>query len=392
MLHYKGVPFKDVAPSALQLYYSLIKPAVGRAIMPTLATPEGPWLQDSALICDMIEHRFPEPLTAPPGPTQRLASELLELWSDEWFALLTLHYRWNVPENHTWAVGEFGRKAFPWLPGFLSRRLAAPVAASMQRYRPIVGITEATIPGIEAFTRELIAALDVHFATTGHAYLLGASACRGDFALSSPLWAHLLRDPHTRYLFDDAPACRRWLDRLHGGASAQQENRLPTPVDGDVSPSTPTAGVTSNADLESEVSKQRSGFLPEDAVPMSLDPVFRSLFRDMGPFIALVTDAVDSYLALNQDATRVPRVLGDGAFRIGGAQGTRKIQAFTHWKAQRVFDAHTEAAEPWLKRVGGLDVMRRKPKERLRRVGIEEEVLSQEELRPVRPAASRAKL
>jgi len=371
MMHYKAVPFYDVAPSGLQLYYTLIKPAVGRPIMPTVMTPEGTWLQDSALICDAIEARFVTPSTTPAGPTQRLASELLELWADEWFSLLTLHYRWNVPDNKQWAVGEFARKAFPWLPEFLSRKLAAPVAESMQRYRPIVGITEATQPGIDAFTVELIAALEVHF-SAGHQFLLGDRPCRGDFALSAPLWAHLYRDPHTRYLFDGAPACRGWLDRLQGAAGHQQEDRVPG--DSTVPPGSSLGGGSPRPAGE---------WLPNDIVPASLDPVFHSLFRDMGPFLGLVTDAVDAYLADHPDAKRVPRVLGDGKFTIGGAQGTRKIQAFTHWKAQRAFDVCTGASEEWLSRVGGLETMRRCPHRRLRRVGVQEQVLSQEELQPV---------
>jgi len=43
--HLNTLPWKDVAPSALELYYTKIKPAVNRAIMPTVQTPSGEWIQ-----------------------------------------------------------------------------------------------------------------------------------------------------------------------------------------------------------------------------------------------------------------------------------------------------------------------------------------------------------
>ena len=54
MLAHKGIPFRDVTPSALQLRAS-IEPSVGRPIMPALRLANGEWRQDSAIICDEIE-------------------------------------------------------------------------------------------------------------------------------------------------------------------------------------------------------------------------------------------------------------------------------------------------------------------------------------------------
>ena len=46
-LAYKRIPFVDASPSAAQLNF-VIKPAVGRMIMPTVRLSDGSWRQDSA--------------------------------------------------------------------------------------------------------------------------------------------------------------------------------------------------------------------------------------------------------------------------------------------------------------------------------------------------------
>ena len=78
----------------------------------------------------------------------------------EWLPIVALHYRWNLQGNAAFAKAEFGRYGFPWLPGLLSRRLAAPMAGKMAGYLPLVGVHPETIPGVESFTGELISRLD----------------------------------------------------------------------------------------------------------------------------------------------------------------------------------------------------------------------------------------
>ena len=88
----------------------------------------------------------------------------------------------------------------------------------MRAYRPVVGISADTSVGIEKFAEAVIRALDAHFAR--HAFLLGGRPCCGDFALFAPLFAHLFRDPHSRFLFSSAPHCVRWLLELAGNPVA----------------------------------------------------------------------------------------------------------------------------------------------------------------------------
>ena len=236
----------------------------------------------------MVEHRGPR-AAAKALARSALASMLVELWADEWFALLTLHWRWNVPANADWAIGEFSRCSFPWLPEWLGRRLVTPVAESMQKYRPVVGITEQTIPGIEHFTRALITALEQHLEQPETPFLFGGRPSRGDMALSAPLWAHLWRDPHSRFLFDSAPHCVRWMQSMHGDEQGRGWDSVAA----------------------------EASWLPEDQIEASSDAIFKLMFSEQWPFLRQVIDAVDAYLDANPTASRVPRVVGSGNGKAG---------------------------------------------------------------------------
>lgn len=319
-LQFKQIPHVDVVPSALMLM-TTIRTAVGRAIMPTVLTPEGEWLQDSSEIIDTLEARFPEPSISPPGPTQRVASLLLELHADEWLPMVAMHSRWNVPGNAAFAIDEFARAGLPWVPRFLGRRLIRPLADKMRGYRPILGVDADTGPGIEAFAQGLIAQLEAHFETLP--FLLGTRPCLGDCSLFGPLWSHVYRDPHSRHWFDDAPHVVAWFERL---------------LHPDGKP-----GV----------------FLPGDVVPETLDPVFAVLFGEQWPFIRALAEAMEAWAADHPDATRVPRSLGSRPFVVGGSSGTRRLITFTGWMAQRPLDAYAgldpgdkARVDTWLDRVG----------------------------------------
>ena len=261
----RGIPFQDVAPTGLMLRRT-VQGAVGRTIMPPVQHDAGGWLQDSSVIIDWMEAHHQGDSISPPGPRQRLAALLIELYADEWMPMAALHYRWNIVENAAFARAEFARYALPWLPGMLGRRLIAPMAEKMSGYLPLLGVTTETIPGLEASTEALIAGLEAHL--IGHDFLLGSRPCIGDFALYGPLWAHLFRDPGSRRLFDDAPAVQAWMARL--------EN--PAPLSG--------------------------SFLADDVVPESLDFLLRDLFAEQWPYITSIHSAITAWLAKMSDHVR----------------------------------------------------------------------------------------
>lgn len=314
-LQYSQQPFVDVEPSVWTLWRT-IQPAVGRIIMPTVRLPDGTWLQDSSRILDHFGAQPGFPPLMPPGPTQRLASTLLEVFGDEWLPMAALHYRWSLPENHRFALDEFARSATPWLPRALGRSLVRSFADRMQSYLPVLGVDATTIPGVEETVRVTLDALEAQLGRTS--FLFGSAPSLGDYSLFGPLWAHLYRDPASRFLFDDRPAVRRWMDALRTGRR------------------------TSNA------------FVDGDTVPEALDPLFACILTDQWAWIRTLVAAIDAWCAEHPEARRVPRALGSAPFTLRGRDSTRKLVTFVQWKAQRAVQAHTEAhgaAEAWLDRV-----------------------------------------
>lgn len=329
------IPWKDVHPSALQLTGKIQK-AVGQMIMPTIERPDGRWMQDTSEIIDTLEAEHPQPSIVPAGPTQRLASALMEVHADEWLPTVIMHTRWNYPESADFARREFAREGFPLVPRIVGEQLVRPIWKKMASYREVLGVRPDTTPGIEAFAKELIARLDAHFAD--HDFLLGGRPCIGDFALFGPLWAHVWRDPATRHWFADAPNVREWMTRV----------KMPPPEPG--------------------------VFLPNDEVPATLDPIFKTIFAEQWVYIRHLADRIDAWCADNPGATRVPRSLGDHPFTIGGHTGTRRLVTFTHWMAQRPRDTYAAldnadraAADAWLSRVGGTAALQHTPKARFAR-------------------------
>jgi len=322
-LRFKQVDFEERQPSVVGLMWT-VRRAVGRAVMPTVQVDDD-WLQDSSVIIDTLEQRLEGPSIRPPGPTQHLASLLLELHGDEWAVIPAMHFRWNRPQNKQFAIAEFARCGAPWLPGPLGRRLVGPVADRMQSYLPVLGVHPHTESGVASYTRGLIAQLQVHLAR--YRYVLGDRPCLGDFALYGPLWAHLYRDPGSRELFDEAPDVVAWFERLR---------RPPKP----------------------------GAFLERDVVPETLDPIFRTLFAEQWPYLQVLVARIDAWCSAHPGADRVPRALGTTQFTIGGEVGERKLVTFGQFMLQRPVDHYQgltgsarASAERWLTRVGGREAL-----------------------------------
>ncbi|HFE46080.1 MAG TPA: glutathione S-transferase family protein [Nannocystis exedens] len=316
-LAYKGIDVDDRVPGLIRLGWT-IRRAVGRVIMPTVRLPNGTWLQDSSVILDHFEALSPKLSITPSGAVQRLASALIDLFADEWLPMAALHYRWSIPANKRFALHEFASSALPHLPGPLALRLVRPMAAKMQSYLPLLGVTSTTAPGVEETVQQTLQAAEQTLCQ--HPYLLGDRPCTADFSLFGPLWAHLYRDPGTTALFDPFPALVRWMKRLQSGSH---------PEIGD--------------------------FLPNDQIPTSLLPLFDCILQDQLPWIHSLVHAIDAYCESHANATRVPRSLGTAGFQIRGREGERKLVTFVQWKAQRARQAYEDAAgkaDSWLATAG----------------------------------------
>ncbi|MEE2755387.1 MAG: glutathione S-transferase N-terminal domain-containing protein [Myxococcota bacterium] len=323
-LTYQSFRFNDIEPTALALY-GQIKPQIGRIIMPTVKLNDGQWIQDSSNIIDHFEENGCRLSGRPSGPVQAFASSLLEVFADEWLPMAALHYRWNIEQNHEYALNEFSRSGFPWLPRLVGRRLIRPMADKMRSYLPVLGVSQVTIPGVEETTLATLTCLNTQLSQTP--YVFGWRACIGDFALFGPLWAHLYRDPGSRHLFDSFPAVREWIDRLKTGYQADGQ------------------------------------FVENDQIPAALAPLFALIMDDQWAWINTLVTQIDRYCSDTPDARRVPRALGVAPFTIRGLPGERKLITGVQWKAQRVrrcYDAAPDHCEAWLRTLPAHDGKRQR--------------------------------
>ena len=180
-LRFKGIHYVELLPD----YRGEIIPRTGLSFIPILVTPEDETLQDTSDILDALERRIPTPPIYPETPLQRIAAHLIELYADEFLLLPAMHYRWSFPESERKARGDFSA-----LSGDPDR--ASRFADRMSGSLPALGITAATIPAIEAHTRELLDALSAHFAA--QPFLFGERMSFADCALMGPLYGHLYLD------------------------------------------------------------------------------------------------------------------------------------------------------------------------------------------------------
>jgi glutathione S-transferase len=169
-LRKKGIEFTEIQPW-LMTYKRFIVPRTGVRYIPVLQTPEDDVWQDTTVIIDHMEERFPQPSVYPATARRKLAALILELFGDEWLLLPAMHYRWNYPEeNLPFIYGEFGKLMFPRLPVFLQRKVGKKLGDRFRNAVPRLGITEETIPALESWyeglLRELILVLSVRFTHT----------------------------------------------------------------------------------------------------------------------------------------------------------------------------------------------------------------------------------
>ncbi|MBV7265342.1 glutathione S-transferase family protein [Erythrobacter ani] len=319
-LDWKGVDYREVSPN-LQIRNEVIVPAVGRMIIPVIELDNGTILQDTSIIIDHFETAEGGPSVYPRTPRQRFAALLLECFGDEWLVLPAMHYRWNY--NEEWILEEFGRNMMPDAPREQQLAAGTMIGQQFRGFVPVLGINEATIPGIEASYEALLADLDAHFAK--HPFLFGSRPSIGDYGLIGPLYAHLYRDPASGEIMERlAPRVAEWVERM-------------------VKPSEPLSGE----------------FLSDDAVPDTLIPVLKRMMREHVPFLTETARMFGEWHAANPGA-EIPRAVGMAPFTTGGVSGEGAARVFSLWMLQRALDylASLEgderaACEALLKDMGG---------------------------------------
>ncbi len=150
---------------------------------------------DTALICDVLEHRQPDP-TLYPAHHKGLA-RIVAQWADTslFWAAMAHSLR---PEG---AAQLLGRQTPDVAKAFAQDR------ASMRVAVPRVGPGDAA-GACQSYLRRLANMLDEH------PFLLGDTPCVADFAAFHPLWFIRVQTPAMGGLLDATPAVQAWMDRI----------------------------------------------------------------------------------------------------------------------------------------------------------------------------------
>lgn len=294
----KGIPFEEVT-STLSVYKKFIIPRTGVRYVPVIQTEDDIVIQDTTEIIDYLEAKNPENSVYPSSPKQKLVSMLLEVYADEWLVIPAMHYRWNFPEqNSSFIYGEFGSLVMPNAPKFIQRFLGKKVGSRFKGFVPRLGISEKTIPALEASYEQLLKDLDAHFSE--HDYLLGGRPTIGDFGLMGPLYAHLYRDPAPKALMlKIAPNVCAWVERMN------------------------------NADTVNGV------LLENDEVPATLAPILKRMADEHLPVLSDTANRLSEWREANPEAVEVERFIGTHQFTIEGVSAERAVLPYALWMLQR---------------------------------------------------------
>ncbi len=330
LLH-KKIPFTEKSATAWTYLVEMPR-RVGAPVVPVVHTPQDEWLQDTSVIMDSLEARFPANPALPSSPVLRIASYLFELWGDEFLLPLAMHTRWNRPEHFAWYAQDAGKVLMPGWPGFVQRFMGRKIAASMDGLRMTLGFDEGMTPVLDAFGKIQLDGLNAHFAQ--HKFLFGDRPSYGDYGLIGPLYAHIGRDPLSkRDLIDTRPALAAWIARMFN-------------------PDTSTDGE----------------FDCIDEPAQTLAPALLSIFDEMVPFIQASADALRKTPVVEKiDRLRNPqslRFLTPVRYPMAGSTHQRHAVPYAVWQAQRMLNvfatmsaADQNAVRAWLQKVGGENVL-----------------------------------
>lgn len=322
-----------------------VLPIIGRGIIPVVVLPDGTVVQDTVDILDHFERAGVPNSAYPPGPRQRVLAHIAELYAVVVLTRHAMHYRWSYAGEQR----RFLVEAFASSSGAAS---ADQVMARMQSYLPMLGVTPATIPAIENSYLELLGLLEVHFAE--HPYLFGGRPSLGDYGLLGPLFAHLGRDPVPADLMKRrAPKVFRWLERMNA----------PDP------------------DMP-EYGERHAGYLPDDAVPATLQPVFHHMADELFPELTDKAAMLCRFVAETNPQEGRPvtdkphqRIVGTVPTSFRGVPFDSGVQPYMLFLWQRITDACDALApedrgqvETWLEEVGLIGLLTTERPIRIERV------------------------
>jgi len=319
-LRWKGIDFTEVQPTP-DVMQNIIIANVGWPVIPVLKTPDDRIVQDTADIIAEIENVQPSPAVMPESGVQRFVSYLIQLFADEWLLIPAMHYRWHY--NEDWIFGEFGKFAAPNGSPEEQYQAGKMAGQRFQAFVPLLGVSEATISGIEASYEALLSDFSAHL--EHHSYVLGDRPSFADFAMTGALYAHQYRDPYTGDLMKRiAPRVADWVERM-------------------------IAGEPGTGDL-----------LGDDAIPDSLLPLLQRQMAEQLPVLEATNAMLGQWAKDAQPGEELPRGFDMTPFTTGGASGVCMARTFSLLRLQSALDAldaltpeDRSKADALLDRVGG---------------------------------------
>lgn len=344
----KGIAFVERCPSHAD-YKTRVRQAVGMVTFPVLETPEGQIIQDSTDIVtylDSLEGSNSPTAMTPSTPVQKVVARLIDGFGLEGMLQAAMHYRWSYrDEQELFLQTEFGRGLYVGADREARRAAGMRVMDFFSSSLPSLGINPQTAASIETAYEELLEILDVHFQS--YPYVMGWRVSIADLGLIAPMYAHLGRDPYPTALMKKlAPNVARWVERM----------QLPNKPDGEYPP-------------------HKVDWLPDDAIPNTLEPLLALVFKDWGPQLMADLNIYKQWLDVDpevkaghvinvNDKPMVHPTLGAVSYTWRGVQVQRASAMHGLWMFQSAQDAKRavppdaqEKLKQLLKRTGGQELM-----------------------------------
>ena len=344
----KGLAFVERCPSHTD-YKARVRPAIGLVTFPVLETPEGQFIQDSTDIVtylDSLDSLTSVTSMTPSTPVQGVVARLIDGFGLEGMLQAAMHYRWSYrDEQELFLQTEFGRGLYAGADREARRAAGRRVMDFFSSSLPSLGITHETAPAIETAYEELLEALDIHFQS--YPYVMGWRVSIADLGLIAPMYAHLGRDPYpTALMKKRAPNVARWVERM----------QLPNTPDGEYAP-------------------HDADWLPDDAIPTTLEPLLTLVFKDWGPLLGADIASYQQWLDAHpqmqagdlinaNDKHMVHPTLGMVSYAWRGVQVQRASAVHGLWLFQLAQEAANalsgdakQKLAAWVERTGGQEVM-----------------------------------
>ncbi len=325
----QGIAFEETAPINAH-FQTVVKPQLGRHIIPVIETSDGTLVQDTTDIIDYLEDQGLAAQSAYPSDSlTKLLALIFELFGDEGLLRPAMHYRWNFPDRtDKFILHGFGG----WQGPDASEAETAQTKKTMgvfNGFLPALGVSDETIPEIEKSFKNLLSILDAHFVRTP--YLFGKAPTIGDYGMMCSLYAHLGRDPVPASLMKNiAPSLFRWTERMNAPHSDYSD--MPY-------------------------------YKASEDLPDTLAPIFKYIADYFLPELQMNIDVMNSLIPTGsgKPATINPKmaVLGFGTFLHGDTDISCAVRPIRFYMLQRVTDyfaslnsADQKLAQDYLQKTG----------------------------------------